>query len=72
MLRFLKVEAIIIADVNLGLEEKNKIIEDCINYGIKVFNVPLVANYDKNEELSKSVKKIEIQDLLERKPIQLT
>ena len=71
MLRFLKVEAIIIADVNLGLEEKNKIIEDCINYGIKVFNVPLVANYDKNEELSKSVKKIEIQDLLERKPIQL-
>ena len=71
MLRFLKVEAIIIADVNLGLEEKNEIIEDCINYGIKVFNVPLVANYDKNEELSKSVKKIEIQDLLERKPIQL-
>ena len=70
MLRFLKVEAIVIADVNLGLEEKNKIIEDCINYGIKVFNVPLVANYDKNEELSKSVKKIEIQDLLERKPIQ--
>lgn len=71
MMRYLKVEAIIIADVNISIEEKNEIIEDCINYGIKVFNAPLVANYDKKEELSKSVKKIEIQDLLERKPIQL-
>jgi len=71
MLRYLKVEALIIADNSLSIEEKNTIIEDCINYGLKVYNVPLVTNYDKNEELTQSVKKIEIQDLLERKPIEL-
>ncbi len=71
MLRFLKVEALIIADNSLKIEEKNALIDECITYGIKVFSVPLVVNYDESEELSKSVKKIEIQDLLERKSIQL-
>jgi FlaA1/EpsC-like NDP-sugar epimerase len=71
MLRFLKVEALVIADNSLKIEEKNALIEGCIACGIKVFNVPLVANYDKGQDLSKSVKKIEIQDLLERNPIEL-
>ena len=71
MLKFLKVKTLIIADKSIELEEKNRLIEECISVGIKVYTVSIVSDYMQGEDLSKSVKEIDIHDLLERKPIVL-
>lgn len=71
LMRSLKVEALIFADNNLSKEEKSTIIEECIEYNIKVFTTPRISDWQDEKEITKSIKSFEIQDLLERKPIEL-
>lgn len=71
LMRSLKVEALIFADNNLSKEEKSTLIEECIEYNIKVFTTPRISDWQDEKEIAKSIKSFEIQDLLERKPIEL-
>ncbi|WP_333666533.1 polysaccharide biosynthesis protein [Flavobacterium sp.] len=64
-------EALIIADKNLSKEERSQIVEDCLEYDFKVYTIPLVADLEGQNEISKTIKNFEILDLLERKPIVL-
>jgi FlaA1/EpsC-like NDP-sugar epimerase len=65
------VEKLIIAKKNIPYSIKNKIIEDCLEYKIHILTVPDI-NYWINGELSfNQIKNVEIEDLLERKPIVL-
>ena len=47
-------------------------VDDCLNYNYKVYKLPTLANWENAKEISKSIKKIEISDLLERKEINLS
>lgn len=71
LMRLLKAEALIIADRSLTKEEKSVIVDECIDYGFKVFTLPVVTDWEDEKEISKNIKNFEIQDLLERKPIVL-
>ncbi len=71
LMRLKKIEAIIIADKTLSKDERLAIVEECIEYNFKVFTIPLVTDWEDQKEISKNIKSFEIQDLLERKPIEL-
>jgi FlaA1/EpsC-like NDP-sugar epimerase len=71
ILRSFSAKALIIAEKSLTKEEKLAIIDDCLNYNIKVYNVPAITNWENENEISKQIKSFEIEDLLERKPILL-
>ncbi len=71
LLRYIHAEAIIIADKSLTKEEKSIIVDECIEFGFKVYTIPVISDWDDQKEISKNIKNFEIQDLLERKPIVL-
>ncbi len=71
LLRSMNVEALIIADKSLTKEDQSLIVEECIEYNIKIYTLPVISDWDDQKEISKNIKSIEIQDLLERKPIVL-
>lgn len=71
LMRSQKVEALIIADKSLTKEERLSIVEECIDFGFKIYTLPVVSDWDDQKEISKNIKNFEIQDLLERKPIVL-
>lgn len=65
------VESVIISIQNLSATKKNQIIEDCLQYGVKVLNVPSVAKWINGELSFNQIKSINIEELLEREPIKL-
>jgi FlaA1/EpsC-like NDP-sugar epimerase len=68
MMRYMKVEAIIMADASLNKEDKSIIVDQCIEYGFKAYSIPIITDLE-DKVISKNIKNFEIQDLLERKPI---
>src|SRR5690606_17302744 len=62
-------KTLIIADENLTKDEKIEIIEDCLNYNIKVYNLPRLTDINDQKKVASNIRKIKIEDLLERKPI---
>ncbi len=71
IMRSLGAEALIIADKGLTKDERSAIVEECLEYNYKVYTIPLITDWENQEEISKNIKSFEIQDLLERKPIVL-
>lgn len=71
LMRSLGVEALIIADKGLTKDERSAIVEECLEYNFKVYTIPLITDWENQEEISKNIKSFEIHDLLERKPIVL-
>ena len=71
ILRKLKADALILSDVTLSKDEKLKIVEDCLEYNFKILTLPTVSDWNDEKEISKSIKKFQIKDLLERSPIVL-
>ena len=71
VLRSINAQAIIIADNSLTKEEKLAIVDECLEFNIKVFTAPLVANWENEKEISNKVINFKIQDLLERNSIVL-
>lgn len=71
LLRSMKADAVIMAEKSLSKEEIVQIVEECLEYGFKVYTVPLIADWEDQKAISKKVKTFEIEDLLERRPIVL-
>lgn len=71
LLRANSVKHLILAIQNISPQRKKEIIESCLHYDTKVLNVPPVSNWINGELSFKQIKKIKIEDLLERDPIQL-
>ena len=59
--------------VNEGLDERSKrvVIERCIRLGIKVLTIPPVKSWLSGKLNKKQIQKLRIEDLLQRKPIQI-
>lgn len=64
-------KAIIFSENNFSPEEKFKLVEECLEHDIAVYNAPLVSSWNDNQPIAKKVKTLQIEDLLEREPIQL-
>ncbi len=71
LMRSMQAEALVLADNSLSKQQKNQIVDDCLEYNFKVFVSPMVTNWENSTEISKKIKKFEIHDLLERKEIVL-
>ena len=71
LMRIVGAEGIIIADKSLSSEDQLAIIDQCLEFNYKVFTVPKITDWENQKEISKKVKNIQIEDLLERKPIVL-
>lgn len=71
ILKSLDSNSLIIADKNLTKQERIAIVEECIEFNIKVFTVPLIENWEDKSQISKKATNFQIEDLLERKPIVL-
>ncbi len=65
------VESVIISIQNLSPENKNKIIDECLQLGVRVLNVPPIAKWINGELSFNQIKGINIEELLERDPIKL-
>lgn len=63
--------ALILSENTLTAEEKFAVVEDCLENDIKVFNAPIVSNYEDEQSVSHKVKSLQIEDLLDREPILL-
>lgn len=71
IMKSLQAEALIIADKGLSKEEQLAIVDDCLEYNLKVYTVPLISNWENQKEISQKIKSFQIEDLLDRKPIVL-
>lgn len=66
-----KAEVLIVAEKSLNKEETIELVEECLEYNIKVYTIPLVINWEDQKHISDQLKNFEIEDLLDRKPIVL-
>lgn len=66
-----EVAHLIISVQQLSADRKKEIIETALQHNVKVLNVPPVDKWINGELSFKQIKKINIEDLLERDPIQL-
>lgn len=71
LMRSIGAEGVIIADKSLSKEERLVIVEQCLEFNYKVYIVPLITDWENQKEISQKVKSIQIEDLLDRKPIVL-
>jgi FlaA1/EpsC-like NDP-sugar epimerase len=71
LMRSVAAEGVIIADKSLSKEEQSIIVDQCLEFNYKVYTVPLISDWENQKEISQKVKNIQIEDLLERKPIVL-
>ena len=69
LLRSIGAEGVIIADKSLSKDEQIQIVDQCLEFNYKVFTVPLITNWENQKEISQKIKNIQIEDLLDRKPI---
>jgi len=65
------VAQLIISVQNLLPDRKKKLVDSCLNYDTKVLTVPPITDWINGELSFKQIKKIQIEELLEREPISL-
>lgn len=66
-----KISKLIIAKKNIDIDRKNRLVEICLQYNVKVLNVPDVKTWINGVLSVNQIKSIKIEDLLERNPINL-
>nr|WP_315223143.1 nucleoside-diphosphate sugar epimerase/dehydratase [uncultured Flavobacterium sp.] len=71
LMRSVAAEGVIIADKSLTKDEQLVIVDQCLEFNYRVYTVPLISDWENQKEISQKVKNIQIEDLLERKPIVL-
>ena len=71
LLKSSNVAHVVISVQNLHPKRKQDIVDLCLNYNSKVLNVPPVSTWINGELSFKQIKKVRIEDLLERDPIKL-
>ena len=71
LLRKNEVDELVIAIENLPQEKKQKVIETCLVFGVKVSNVPPFKSWIDGELNANQIKEVKIDDLLGRNEIEL-
>jgi FlaA1/EpsC-like NDP-sugar epimerase len=71
LLKAYEVSQIIISVQNLVPSRKQAIVDLCLNYNTRVLHVPPVSSWINGELSFRQIRKVKIEDLLERDPIRL-
>jgi FlaA1/EpsC-like NDP-sugar epimerase len=71
LMRTVDAQGIILADRSLSKEEQMAIVDQCLEFNYKIYSAPSISDWENQKEISQKVKKIQIEDLLERQPIVL-
>jgi len=71
ILKSVKAEALIIAEKSLTKEETIELVEECLEYNFKVYTVPLITDWEDQNQISNQLKNFAIEDLLDREQIVL-
>lgn len=66
-----EIDYVLLAQAFASTEEKQRIIDYCLSKSVTLQNVPKVDKWINGELSSKQIRRIKIEDLLERDPIQL-
>jgi len=66
-----KIDNLIIASQNIPPDQKNKIVDLCLENQIKVLTLPPVRSWINGQLSSRQLQTIKIEDLLEREPIEI-
>jgi len=65
------ISSIIFSEKNISSSIKEQVVENCLNKNIKILTLPDVTTWINGELSVKQIRKIKIDDLLERDPIRL-
>lgn len=68
--RYYHVNSVIFSETTLDNTSLNNYINDCLDNQIKIYSAPILDDFS-TDNVSKRIKSFKIQDLLNRKPIQL-
>lgn len=71
VLRAINAQVLILSDNSLSNIEKLKIVEDCLESNIKVYNSGAISDWENKDAISKKVIEFKIEDLLGRSSISL-
>lgn len=66
-----KVSTFLIADSSIDQEIKRNLVEKALNHKVQAFTVPKVSDWINGRLNTQQIRKVKIEDLLERKPIRL-
>ena len=66
-----KIDDLIIASQNIPPDQKNKIVDICLENDIKVLTLPPIRSWINGQLSSRQLQSIKIEDLLEREPIDI-
>lgn len=71
LLKEMEITFIIISTTHIPSSKKQQLVEKCLNYNTRVLNVPPISSWINGQLSFKQIKKIKIEDLLERDEIVL-
>jgi FlaA1/EpsC-like NDP-sugar epimerase len=64
-------DGVLLVSELLSIKERNQIVEACLANKIEIFNVPHIEQWNKKEDIQTKIKPLQIEDLLERTPIEM-
>ncbi|NNJ82188.1 MAG: polysaccharide biosynthesis protein [Flavobacteriaceae bacterium] len=67
----MELDGVLLISETMSGKRRNQIIEDCIHHSIEIFNVPNLETWNKKEDIQNQIKPLDIEDLLERNPIEI-
>lgn len=71
LVRAMGAKSVIIANDDLNYDQMLKLVDDCLNHRIRVYNLPSFTDIDNQKRVAANIRNIKIEDLLDRKPIVL-
>lgn len=65
------INGLLIIEDTLSIKKKNELVDECIQEGIQIYNVPKVEKLHQKKDINSQIRAIEIEDLLNREEIVL-
>jgi len=66
-----KADSLVIVGNQLTVAEKNKIVDKALEHNLRIYNAPSITQWENDTDVSNHIKEIQIEDLLERNPINI-
>ncbi len=68
----LKVDGVLMVGNKLSVSVKNHVVDLCLENNLKIYSVPVIAEWDEDKNETLNIQNIQIEDLLERTAISLS
>ncbi|WP_241234633.1 polysaccharide biosynthesis protein [Nonlabens ponticola] len=65
------IDALIFVSNKLSNYDKNRIVDKALEHDLRIYDAPAITTYDNQKDIVSNIKQIQIEDLLDRHPINL-